>query len=61
MVKTMPISVERLVVNRVGRMISAGARLPIDARTATMDAGKSCNEVALSTKNMAEENSAFSV
>ena len=45
----------------VGKIISVGAALPIATRTDTMEVGIICKEVALSTKNIAEENSALSV
>ncbi len=42
-------------------MISFGFALFIATRTAIIDAGNSCKEVAFNTKNIAEEYSAFSV
>jgi ribonuclease R len=59
--KSTPSAVEKTDVNRVGRIISVGAPLPIATRTATSEVGKSCKEVAFKTKNIADENSAFSV
>ena len=52
--------VEKSVVKRVGNTISAGDRLCIETRTAISDVGRSCKDVALTTKNIADEYSAFS-
>ena len=60
-VKHTPSRVEKIVVIKVGRIMSVGFALCREVRKATMDAGKSCKEVALSTKNIAEAYSAFGV
>ena len=57
----MPSNVEKIVVIKVGRIISVGFPLAREVRRATIEAGNNCNEVAFSTKNIAEEYSAFGV
>ena len=57
----MPSNVEKTVVIKVGKIISVGAALCKEVRKATIEAGKSCKEVAFSTKNIVEEYSANSV
>ena len=52
---------EKAVQRKVGRIISAGAPLPKDARSPTTDVGNSCKEVAFSAKNIQEAYSACSV
>ena len=49
------------MVRRVGRIMSVGAAEFKAVRTAIMEAGKICKEVAFSTNNIAEAYSAFSV
>ncbi len=54
-------AVQNALVNSVGITISIGDALPIATRTPIIDVGKICREEALSTKNIAEEYSAFFV
>ena len=56
-----PKRVEKELTIKVGKMMSLGAALCMATRTATSEEGKICKEVALSTKNIAEEYSALSV
>lgn len=60
-VSVQPSRVENKVVKRVGRMIEVGFALCIEVSIATIEAGKSCKEVAFSTKNIAEAYSASGV
>ena len=50
-----PRMVENAVASRVGKIISLGFALCKATRTAIMDEGKICKEVAFKTKNIAEE------
>ena len=50
---------EHTVVISVGKRISAGAALCNDVRTAIIDVGTSCKDVAFNTNSIAEEYSAF--
>ena len=54
-----PISVENTVVSKVGKTISAGATLCKAVRTAIIDVGTSCKDVAFKTNSIADEYSAF--
>ena len=61
MVNNTPSTVEKTVARKVGKIISVGLALCMATRTATREEGKICKDVALSTKNIAEEYSALSV
>ena len=60
-VNTTPKRVESVVANNVGMTISVGEALFSATRTAMMDVGMICNDVAFKTKSIADEYSAFSV
>ena len=61
LVKNTPSRVENKEASRVGSIISVGLALPSDVRTAMMDVGRICKDVAFNTKKSADEYSASSV
>ena len=61
MVNPTPSRVEKIVVSKVGKIMSAGAALCREVRRVTIEAGNSCKEDAFNTKNIAEAYSACSV